>query len=119
MALEALRSRAFSGRPPPRSPPNGEESPFSSQLPQGSVDGGSQYPRGLLDRYQLERGASRLLGPWFDEATGDPGRLGWGVAFETVAERATYQPELRYGRAALGALSPPRAPLTEQTWHTY
>jgi hypothetical protein len=37
---------------------------------------GSQYPRGLLDRDQLERGASRLLGPWFEVAKADPGRLG-------------------------------------------
>lgn len=81
--------------------------------------GASQYPRGVLDRDQLERGASRLLGPWFEDANADPGRLGWGVAFATAADRAKYQPELRLRRGAIGALIPPRAPLVEQTWHTY
>jgi hypothetical protein len=81
--------------------------------------GGSQYPRGLLDSGQLERGANRLLGPWFQDAKADPARLGWGVAFETAADRAKYPPELRQQRAALGALTPPRAPLADQTWHTY
>jgi hypothetical protein len=81
--------------------------------------GASQYPRGLLDRDQLECGASRLLGPWFEDAEGDPERLGWGLAFETAADRANYHPELRLRGAAIGRLSPPRAPLAEQTWHTY
>jgi len=81
--------------------------------------GASQYPRGLLDRDQLEHGANMLLGPWFADAAADPGRLGWGVAFETTDDRAKYQPELRLRGAAIGALSPPRAPVAEQTWHTY
>ena len=35
---------------------------------------GSRYPRGLLDRNQLEGGAVRLLGDWFAEALADPER---------------------------------------------
>jgi hypothetical protein len=80
---------------------------------------GSSYPRGLLDRTQLERGAARLLGDWFAEAQADPARIGWGVVFETSAERACYEPEARLRDARLGPLSPPAAVLSEQTWHTY
>jgi hypothetical protein len=81
--------------------------------------GGGRYPRTLLDREQLEGGACRLLGPWFSEARADPARTGWGVVFETAAERANYQPEVRLHQARLGSLSPPAASLPEQTWHTY
>src|SRR5262249_52509084 len=49
----------------------------------------------------------------------DPARTGWGVVFETAAERAAYQPEVRLRHARLGPISPPRAALSEQTWHTY
>jgi hypothetical protein len=80
---------------------------------------GSTYPRGLLDRNQLERGAVRLLGEWFAEAQADPERTGWGVVFQTSAERARYQPEARLRAARLGPLSPPAAAPSEQTWHTY
>jgi hypothetical protein len=80
---------------------------------------GSQYPRGLLDRNQLEGGAAQLLGEWFGEAQADTERMGWGVVFQTSAERASYQPEARLRRARLGPLSPPAAALSEQTWHTY
>ena len=52
---------------------------------------GSSYPRGLLDRNQLEGGAVRLLGDWFGEAQADPEHTGWGVVFETSAERAISQ----------------------------
>jgi hypothetical protein len=80
---------------------------------------GSSYPRGLLDRNQLEAGAVRLLGDWFAEAQADPERIGWGVVFQTAAERAKYKPEVRLRAARLGPLSPPAATLSEQTWHTY
>jgi len=80
---------------------------------------GSQYPRGLLDRDQLEGGAARLLGPWFGEARSDPTRIGWGVVFETPADRALYVPEVRLRRSRLGPISPPTAPPSEQMWHTY
>jgi hypothetical protein len=80
---------------------------------------GSSYPRGLLDRNQLEGGAARLLGDWFGEAQADPERIGWGVVFQTTAERASYRPEVRLREAKLGPLSPPAAALPQQTWHTY
>jgi hypothetical protein len=80
---------------------------------------GSHYPRTLLDRDQLETGASRLLGSWFSEAKADPARTGWGVVFETAAERAAYRPDVRLSRARLGPISPPCAARSEQTWHTY
>ena len=81
--------------------------------------GGSRYPRGLLDRDQLEEGAARLLGPWFGEAMTDPARTGWGIVFETAAERAAYRPETRLRSAQLGPISPPSAASSNQTWHTY
>jgi hypothetical protein len=81
--------------------------------------GGGRYPRTLLDREQLEGGACRLLGAWFSEARVDPERTGWGVVFETAAERANYRPEARLHHARLGSLSPPAAALPKQTWHTY
>ena len=80
---------------------------------------GSRYPRGLLDRNQLEGGAVRLLGDWFAEALADPERIGRGVVYQTSAERASYQPEVRQRAARLGPLSPPAAAPSEQTWHTY
>jgi hypothetical protein len=80
---------------------------------------GSSYPRGLLDRNQLEGGAVFLLGDWFTEARTDPARVGWGVVFETAAERENYRPEARLRDARLGPLSPPFAAPLEQTWHTY
>ena len=103
-------------RKPTRRPPR---TSLSSRLPPARSPGGSQYPRGLLDSGQLARGAGRLLGPWFQDAKADPDRLGWGLAFESAADRAKYQPELRQQRAALSALTPPCAPLADQTWHTY
>ncbi len=72
-----------------------------------------------LNRAQLFEGAARLLGPWFPDAYADPARRGWGIAFESGAERAAYRPEERLRGAALGPLSPPTAPGREQTWHTY
>jgi hypothetical protein len=81
--------------------------------------GGSRYPRGLLDRHQLEGGAARLLGDWFGEAQADPARIGWGVVFQSSAERANYRPEVRLRHAKLGPLTPPAAALPQQTWHTY
>jgi len=61
---------------------------FHHSFRDSGSSGGSHYPRTLLDRDQLESGAGRLLGPWFHEAKADPARTGWGVVFETAAERA-------------------------------
>jgi hypothetical protein len=76
-------------------------------------------PRGTLDPEQLRGGAAQLLGPWFPDAWGDPGRRGWGIAFQTPEARAAYQPEVRQRHARLGVPTPPVAPEREQTWHTY
>ncbi len=72
-----------------------------------------------LDRGQLVAGAARLLGPWFPAAYADPDRRGWGIAFESAADRAAYRPEERLRGARLGELAPPTAPGKEQVWHTY
>lgn len=76
-------------------------------------------PRGRLDREQLLAGAARLHGPWFPGAYVDDGRRGWGIAFESEADKAAYRPEMRLQNGALGELTPPVAPGREQTWHTY
>ncbi len=75
--------------------------------------------RGTLSREQLEEGAARLLGDWFPEAYADDARRGWGIGFETVADREAYNPDRRYVLARLGELTPESAPPQEQTWHTY
>jgi hypothetical protein len=75
--------------------------------------------RGELSREQLLEGASRLLGDWFPDAYADDDRRGWGIAFETVEERAAHDPERRLALARLGDPTPERAPLEEQVWHTY
>ena len=74
---------------------------------------------GLLSREALERGAAKLLGDWFPEAYADDARRGWGIAFETVADRDAYDPSYRLELASLGELTAESAPLEEQTWHTY
>jgi hypothetical protein len=76
-------------------------------------------PRGTLDRADLVRGAERLVGDWFGEAAADPARRGWGIAFQTTAERAAYDPTIRLRAAKLGPLTPPVAPPSDQVWHTY
>jgi hypothetical protein len=76
-------------------------------------------PWGMLNREQLFEGAARLLGAWFPAAYLDDRRRGWGIAFETDADRARYHPEVRLRAATLGPLSPPSAPGREQVWHTY
>ena len=76
-----------------------------------------QRPRGTLDREQLLAGAERLLGPWFADAAAK--RRGWGIAFETDAERSAYDPEWRLSHAPLGDLTPARADPHARTWHTY
>ena len=78
-----------------------------------------ESPRGTLSREQILDGAADLLGDWFPAAGADPGRRGWGVAFETPADKAAYRPEDRLRHARLGALTPETAPGAEQTWHTY
>lgn len=75
--------------------------------------------RGTLDREQLLEGAGRLHGDWFADAWSDPSRRGWGIVFRSHEERAAYQPEQRLRHATLGPLSPPVAPSSAQTWHTY
>ena len=75
--------------------------------------------RGTLSREQLEAGAGALLGDWFTEAHADRARHGWGIAFASPEEKTAYDPELRLRLARLGELTPERAPLSEQVWHTY
>lgn len=76
-------------------------------------------PRGTLDRAQLFNGASKLLGDWFPAAYVDDARRGWGIAFETVEEKAAYVPETRLELAKLGEPTPAVNPPSEQVWHTY
>ena len=79
----------------------------------------SRTARGLLDREHLLDGAANLLGDWFPSAYADPARRGWGIAFETPADRDAYEPERRLALARVGDLTPERASRDEQTWHTY
>jgi hypothetical protein len=74
---------------------------------------------GRLSREALERGAVKLIGDWFPEAYADDARRAWGIAFETTADRDAYDHSYRMGLAELGELTAERAPLEEQTWHTY
>jgi hypothetical protein len=82
------------------------------------LDGG-RSARGTLDRSQLLAGAARLHGSWFEDAYADAARRGWGIVFESAADKAAYDPGHRLGLARLGAQTPPIAPGPEQTWHTY
>jgi len=75
--------------------------------------------RGLLTREQLLEGAAKLLGDWFPAAYADDARRGWGIAFETTAQRDAYDHEPRMRLARLGKLTPESAPPEQQTWHTY
>ncbi len=75
--------------------------------------------RGTLSREQLLEGAARLLGGWFGDAFADDERRGWGIAFRTAQERARYDPLRRMALARVGELTPERAALEEQVWHTY
>lgn len=79
----------------------------------------TQSARGTLSREQLEAGARALLGDWFTDAYADDARRGWGIAFQTAEEKAAYDPEVRLRLARLGELTPGRAPVGEQVWHTY
>jgi hypothetical protein len=79
----------------------------------------AESPRGTLTREQLLAGAERLFGPWFADAYLDEARRGYGIAFETVAERDAYKPEYRLRHAKLGEPTPPANPRKEQVWHTY
>ncbi|MGM0818879.1 MAG: hypothetical protein ACQETV_05760 [Actinomycetota bacterium] len=80
---------------------------------------GSSSGRGTLDRTQLLAGAERLHGEWFTEAYHDLDRRGWGIVFETPAEKRGYRPELRLASAKVGTLTPPVALGKDQHWHTY
>jgi hypothetical protein len=75
--------------------------------------------RGTLNRGQLLEGAARLLGDGFADAYADDARRGWGIAFETVAEREAYDPECRLRLARLGELTPEGPSSEQQVWHTY
>ena len=74
---------------------------------------------GTLDNASLLDGGARLLGDWFPAAVRDWDRLGWGIAFPRVADKAAHDPELRLAHAKVGALTPPQRPVAEQVWHTY
>jgi hypothetical protein len=76
-------------------------------------------PRGTLTREQLFAGASRIFGPWFEDAYLDDERRAYGIAFETPADRERYTPEYRLRHAKLGEPAPPARPRNEQVWHTY
>src|SRR3954469_23992950 len=78
-----------------------------------------QAGRGRLSRAQLFEGAARLFGEWFADAYLDDERRGWGIAFETADEKGAYDPERRLKLARLGELTPERAPVEQQVWHTY
>jgi hypothetical protein len=97
----------------------GDVVPFHSAFGRDRFVDGARSARGTLDRPQLLEGASRLHGTWFADAYADDERRGWGIVFETPAERAAYDPEVRLRLARLGPSTPPRAPGREQTWHTY
>lgn len=75
--------------------------------------------RGTLSRAQLDDGARSLVGDWFSAAYADDARRGWGIAFPTAEEKAAYDHAWRLRLARLGPLTPERAPLAEQVWHTY
>jgi hypothetical protein len=75
--------------------------------------------RMLLDRPGLLAGAARLHGDWFPDAYADARRRAYGIAFRSTSERAAFQPELRLRRAALGALTPHRAPHPDRHVGTY
>lgn len=75
--------------------------------------------RGRLDHEQLVDGAARLFGDWFPEAYRDDARRGWGIAFPTTEDKASYRPESRLELAHVRELTPGVAPIEEQTWHTY
>ena len=74
---------------------------------------------GTLDNASLLDGGARLLGDWFPAAVRDWDRLGWGIAFPRVADKAAHDPVLRLAHAKVGALTPPQRPVAEQVWHTY
>jgi len=78
-----------------------------------------QSARGTLSREQLEGGARALLGEWFSDAYRDDARRGWGIAFPTPEDKAAYDTAWRLRLTRLGPLTPERAPLSEQVWHTY
>mgnify|MGYP000055250922 CR=1 FL=1 len=69
-----------------------------------------------LDGRALRTGAERLLGPWFAAAWEDPARRRHGIAFETVREAERFVPAQRLQDAALGPLTPPRAPDDPARW---
>lgn len=75
--------------------------------------------RGTLSREELLEGAMRLVGEWFGEACADDERRAWGIAFPSAEERAGYDHSRRMALVRLGELTPERAPLAEQVWHTY
>jgi hypothetical protein len=75
--------------------------------------------RGTLSRQQLLDGADALLGEWFAGAYADDARRAWGIAFPTVDEREAYDHGRRMKLARVGPLTPERAPVEQQVWHTY
>lgn len=74
---------------------------------------------GRLTHDDLLEGGDRLLGPWFSSGWAAPRRRGWGIVFESAAERDAYVPEERMRTARLGPLTPPRAAPEDREWHAY
>lgn len=73
--------------------------------------------RGTLSRAQLLEGGAALIGEWFPQAYAE--RRAWGIAFESDAQLAAYDPARRLKLARVGELTPESAPREQQIWHTY
>lgn len=73
---------------------------------------------GTLSRDQLLAGAARLIGDWFPDAYADD-RRAWGIAFETLAARAAYDPRRRWDLMRVGALAPERGPVERRLWRPH
>jgi hypothetical protein len=71
---------------------------------------------GRLDHAALLNGSRVLIGDWFPGAWADDERRAHGIAFASAAERWAFVPEQRLRRAALGPLTPPLTPPSEQHW---
>jgi hypothetical protein len=80
---------------------------------------GSGGRTGTLDHDALLEGGARLLGDWFPAAWADDRRRAHGIAFPTVAARRGFDPGDRLVHAALGDLTPPRAPEDRRHRHIY
>jgi len=74
---------------------------------------------GRLTRDDLLAGGEQLLGAGFAAGYADDTRRGWGVVFDSPADRAAYVPESRMRAAPLGAMTPPSGEPGGLVWQTY